>query len=314
VNNMSGGLSSLAITEDDITKMLAATTHIGSDNSEVTMEQYVFKKKNDGINIINLKKTWEKILLAARAIAAVENPADVFVCASRPYTQRAVLKFARYVNCSSVAGRFTPGAFTNQIQAAFREPRLLVISDPRSDQQPITEGSYANVPVIAFCNIDSPTKFIDIAIPCNNKSPHSIGLMWWMLAREVLRLRGSIGRGSPWEVMPDLFFYRDPEEAEKEEKERAETAEAQMMKTGDFNAAPAKEDWGGEEGVTDWSADGAPAPAAAAAATAAAPAATFQVTEDWAQQTSDWSAEAAPADPQAAPAPASQTWGGSNNW
>jgi len=310
---MSGGLSSLAITEDDITKMLAATVHIGSDNSETTMEQYVFKKKNDGINIINLKKTWEKILLAARAIAAVENPADVFVCASRPYTQRAVLKFARYVNCSSVAGRFTPGAFTNQIQAAFREPRLLVISDPRSDQQPITEGSYANVPVIAFCNIDSPTKFIDIAIPCNNKSPHSIGLMWWMLAREVLRLRGSIGRGSPWEVMPDLFFYRDPEEAEKEEKERAETAEAQMMKTGDFNAAPAKEDWGGEEGVTDWSADGAPAPAATAAAPAAAPATGFQVTEDWSNpQTSDWSAEA-PAAPTEQAAP-TQTWGGSNNW
>jgi len=311
VNNMSGGLSSLAITEDDITKMLAATVHIGSDNSETTMEQYVFKKKNDGINIINLKKTWEKILLAARAIAAVENPADVFVCASRPYTQRAVLKFARYVNCSSVAGRFTPGAFTNQIQAAFREPRLLVISDPRSDQQPITEGSYANVPVIAFCNIDSPTKFIDIAIPCNNKSPHSIGLMWWMLAREVLRLRGSIGRGSPWEVMPDLFFYRDPEEAEKEEKERAETAEAQMMKTGDFNAAPAKEDWGGEEGVQDWSADGAPAPAAAAAAPTAA--ASFNVTEDWSAQTSDWSAEAPSAAPTEQAAPA-QTWGGSNNW
>ena len=69
--------------EDDITKMLAATTHIGPDNSETTMEQYIFKKKNDGVNIINLKKTWEKMVLAARAIAAVENPADVFVVASR---------------------------------------------------------------------------------------------------------------------------------------------------------------------------------------------------------------------------------------
>jgi len=311
---MSGGNSALTITEDDVTKMLAATTHIGSSNSEKTMEQYIYKKKNDGGNIINLKKTHEKLLLAARAIAAVENPQDVYVCASRPYTQRAVLKFARYVGCSSVAGRFTPGAFTNQIQAAFREPRLLVISDPRSDHQPVTEGSYANIPVIAFCNIDSPTKFIDIAIPCNNKSPHSIGLMWWMLAREVLRLRGSIGRGTPWEVMPDLFFYRDPEEAEKEEKERAENAEAQMMKTGDFSA-PQKEDWGAEGGVEDWSADGQTAAAPAPAAIAAPAAAGYQVTEDWSAQTetSDWAAASA-GEQQSSAAPASNNWGGSSNW
>ena len=83
--------------EDDITKMLAASTHIGSSNSEKTMEKYVFKKKMDGINIINLGKTWEKILLAARAIASVENPGDVIVCGSRAFTQRSVLKFARSV-------------------------------------------------------------------------------------------------------------------------------------------------------------------------------------------------------------------------
>jgi len=318
---MSGGLDALAITEDDITKMLAATTHIGSDNSETTMEQYIFKKKTDGINIINLKKTWEKMVLAARAIAAVENPADVFVVASRPYAQRAVLKFARYIGCSSIAGRFTPGAFTNQIQAAFREPRLLLISDPRSDHQPVTEASYANIPIVAFCNVDSPTKFIDIAVPCNNKSAPSIGLMWWFLAREVLRLRGSISRDMPWEVMPDLFFYRDPEEAEKEEAAREEAAV--VAKQADFVAPPAKEEWGGEElgaagAVTDWSADPGAAPAAAAAAAAApaapiaAPAPAFQVTEDWAAQTetSDWAAQSAPV----GDAPTANTWGGSNQW
>eukprot|EP00091_Calanus_sinicus_P003032 TRINITY_DN1317_c0_g1_i3.p1 TRINITY_DN1317_c0_g1~~TRINITY_DN1317_c0_g1_i3.p1 ORF type:complete len:222 (+),score=108.04 TRINITY_DN1317_c0_g1_i3:49-666(+) len=203
----------------------------------------------------------------------------------------------------------------NQIQVAFREPRLLLISDPRTDHQPVTEGSYANVPIMAFCNVDSPTKFVDIAVPCNNKSTQSLGLMWYFLAREVLRLRGSISRDLPWEVMPDLFFYRDPEEVEKEDRERAEAAAESMLvaKAPDF--APAKEDWGADEAVADWSADGQPA-AAAPAAAVAAPAATgaaFQVTEDWAAatETSDWAAQSAP---EAAAAPGANTWGGSSQW
>lgn len=74
---MSGGHGILSLKEDDVTKMLAATTHFGTETVNFQMEQYVYKRRADGVHIINLGRTWEKILLAARAIAAIEHPQEV---------------------------------------------------------------------------------------------------------------------------------------------------------------------------------------------------------------------------------------------
>uniref|UniRef100_A0A4X2LJP4 40S ribosomal protein SA n=1 Tax=Vombatus ursinus TaxID=29139 RepID=A0A4X2LJP4_VOMUR len=138
---MSGALDVLQMKEEDVLKFLAAGTHLGGTNLDFQVEQYIYKRKSDAIYVINLKRTWEKLLLAARAIVAIENPADVSVILSRNTGQRAVLKFAAATGATPIAGRFTPGTFTNQIQAAFREPRLLVVTDPRADHQPLTEAS-----------------------------------------------------------------------------------------------------------------------------------------------------------------------------
>ncbi|RWS20872.1 putative ribosomal protein SA-like protein [Leptotrombidium deliense] len=208
----------LAMSDKDVCNLLSCSVHIGATNVDFQMKQYVFKRRQDGVHLIDIRKTWQKLLLAARAIVAIEDPADVCAISSRPFGQRAVLKFGKQTGATVIAGRFTPGTFTNQVQKAFKEPRLLIITDPRSDHQAITEASFVNVPVVAFCNTDSPMRYIDIAIPCNNKGTHSIGLMWWMLAREVLRMKGIISRELDWDVMVDLFFFREVEEKEKEEE------------------------------------------------------------------------------------------------
>ncbi|CAJ0579060.1 unnamed protein product, partial [Mesorhabditis spiculigera] len=258
---MSGGYECSSLAQDDVVRLLATYTHIGTTNVDHQMEQYIYARRADGTHIINLKQTWEKLLLAARAIAAVENPADVIVVSARQFAHRALMKYAAHTGATPVFGRFAPGALTNQIQKNFKEPRIIIISDPRIDHQVVTEASYANVPIIAFTNSDSPLKLIDIAIPCNNKAAQAVGLMWWLLAREVLILRGKVSRDGPFlientEIMPDLYFFRDPADIEKEQAaEEFEAGQQEPIITEvpfDFSAAPEIKDWAAEVNADNW--------------------------------------------------------------
>jgi len=128
----------------------------------------------------------------------------------------------------------------------------LITTDPRTDRQPIIEASYVNVPVISFCNSDSPLHNVDVVIPGNNRGRQSIGLLWWLLAREVLRLRRQLSRQKQWDIMVDMFIYRDPDEQEKDEQaaeHKAEDAGTEGWNE-DIATGPIKE-WGAHEASWD---------------------------------------------------------------
>ena len=172
-------------------ELLAAGLHIGTRVKTVDMEKYIFRVRPDGLFILNIGDTNEKIRVAAKFMGRFE-PSRVLAVSSRLYGKTPVEKFAELTKTVPIIGRFMPGLISNPLQPHHAEPQVVLVTDPRADWQAIKEATSVGVPVIALCDTDNVFAGVDFIIPVNNKGRRALAVVYWLLARQVLRERGEL--------------------------------------------------------------------------------------------------------------------------
>ena len=191
----------LLIDEDTF---LTCGVHIGTKQKSKDMEPYVYKVRDDGLRILNVNMTSEKVVEAAQFLKDFD-PKDVLVVSARQYGWKPATKFAESCGFECIAGRFTPGRLTNPEMRFFIEPKVIVLTDPAADAQAFREATNIKIPVIAMCDSNNLTTNVDIVIPGNNKGRRSLALIYWLLSREILRIRGELATDEDLEETIDDF-------------------------------------------------------------------------------------------------------------
>ena len=170
---------------------LKSGIHIGTKFKTAYMRKFIYKTRPDGLSVLNLQKIDERIRIAATFLANYE-PEGILVVSRRETADRALKLFQKHTGARVIQGRYPPGMMTNTNLVTFIEPKILLVTDAWPDRNAVMDANKIGIPVIALCDTNNQTNFIDLVVPCNNKGKKSLGLFFYLLTVEYLRIRGKI--------------------------------------------------------------------------------------------------------------------------
>ena len=170
---------------------LTAGVHIGTQQKSAHMKPFLYRVRNDGLFVLKVKLTDEKIQAASKFLSRF-NPDEILVVSARQYGQRPVKKMAEALGNMVLPGRFVPGTLTNPNISQYIEPRVMVVTDPAADAQAMREAISIGIPIVGICDANNLTKYVDLIIPGNNKGRKALALIYYLLARTILKEKGEL--------------------------------------------------------------------------------------------------------------------------
>jgi small subunit ribosomal protein S2 len=171
-------------------KILISTgIRVGTLVKTKSMVPFISRIRHDGLHIIDVNKTINRVEVAGKFIARSDIK-RVVVCSSKDYGKTPVEMFCSLTEAIPMVGRFMPGTFTNPLFSKHIDPEIVMVVDPSLDAQPIDEAKKVGTPVIALCDTNNVTENIDVVIPANNRGRKALAAIFWLLTKSVLTNTG----------------------------------------------------------------------------------------------------------------------------
>ncbi|HLD15795.1 MAG TPA: 30S ribosomal protein S2 [Candidatus Nanoarchaeia archaeon] len=182
--------------------------HIGTKFRTKYMEPFIYKIRPDGLAVLNVQKINERIEIAAKFLSQYK-PEDILIVGRRENGWKAIKLFSQLTGIRAFAGRYPPGILTNTNLDNFIEAKIVLVTDPWPDKNVVRDAVKVGLPVIALCDTNNESNYIDLVVPCNNKGKKSLGLFFYIIAREYMKLRGIIKEDAEFKNKIEDFMDTD---------------------------------------------------------------------------------------------------------
>ena len=183
---------------------LKSGIHIGTKFRTKYMEQFIYKTRSDGLSVLNVQKIDERIRLLSNFMAQYA-PEDIMVISRRENGWKPVKVFGKVTGIRVVAGRYPPGILTNSDLKTFTETKFVLVTDSWPDRNVVKDAQKMGIAVTALCDTNNQSNYIDLVVPCNNKGKKSLGLLFWIVAKEYMLKRGMIASADEFKYTLDDF-------------------------------------------------------------------------------------------------------------
>ncbi|TFG20240.1 MAG: 30S ribosomal protein S2 [Promethearchaeota archaeon] len=185
------------IDKDEAQKQLylSCGIHIGTKLLSGDARRFIYRQTNYGLYVIDLTQTDKRLKIVAKFLSKyVEEGSDrIIVSSVRRYGKEPVKKFCEVLGCRAIVNRFIPGSLTNPIIDTYvKDASVVVIIDPHADKVILREAQLARIPVVSLFDTDDTLVGIDLAVPANNRGKKALGLVFWILARQIMLELGKI--------------------------------------------------------------------------------------------------------------------------